>query len=280
MSLLEFLKELFWGKPKKRKTKRKISKKKPLEKASSRRKKKPIRKYKISAKKKLIRKKYKRKKIVKKKPSKKHLKKKPKSSKKPLARPSKTKTKPKKKPKPEVKYGIPKGHKHEAELKIAERRSEIQEFYRKPEGKIGLKIREKTTTEFEEGKSKHVFFFKKKPEKKSSKEIKKKQEKKPEKPKKLSKRDLKKQEILKRISEIVKNKKENMVVTNLDILLEIINTIGRVRIDYIAKSLKLDEKTVEDLAKILKENDLIDIHYPVFGKIEFRNKKEEKKEVI
>ena len=183
-------------------------------------------------------------------------------------------------PKPEEKkekiiYGIPKHHKHEAELKVAEKSSEIEGKYAKEitDKRVQLKIQEKSTGEEIEGtsKSRHFFFFRsgKKSEKQEEQIQKVKEERKQERLELVL--DPEKRKSIKKVLEAIKAKKQkNLIITNLDIILEIINQIGNVRIDYIADALRIDEKKVEELANILENNDLIYIHYPPFGKAELR----------
>ena len=61
-----------------------------------------------------------------------------------------------------IQYGIPKHHKHEAELKVAEKTTDTEgEYAKNDEGKkVQLRIQEKTSGEIaESGKPKHTFFF-------------------------------------------------------------------------------------------------------------------------
>ena len=179
------------------------------------------------------------------------------------------------KTKPKVKYGIPKHHEHEAELKVAEKTTDIDEFYTKPaNSKVSLKVMEKGVPEFEEGQAKHKFFFKGKKDKPEEDLIKKKVDKKEE---KLTKTQVEKQLTIGKITKILKSKQDqNLIVTNLDMILEIVNALGKVRIDDMSMALKITEDVTEELAKILEENGLIEIHYPPFGKIEFKAKSKEK----
>ncbi len=178
--------------------------------------------------------------------------------------------KPKKKTE-KIRYGIPKGHRHEAELKVAEKSSDIQgEYVDRHQGKVSLRIREKATEDFvKEKKPKHTFFFKERVKEEGG--IKKIEEKKQERPK--IKIDLKKQAGVKKILDIIRiGRGKNLIITNLDLILEIINQLGEVRLDYMAEALKLGEKEAEKLANILENNNLIEISYPSFGKPKLKKK--------
>lgn len=165
-----------------------------------------------------------------------------------------------------LRYGIPKGHRHEAELKIAEKRTDTEEVYAAPTGKVMLKVRERGVPELGEGKPKHTFYFNMPGEPGAAGKGEKGQP-----VPRLSKREREHTEIVQTISGIATRKRDqNLIITNLDILLDIVMTMGKVRIDDVARALRLDEKVVEELARILEENSLISVHYPAFGKIELR----------
>jgi hypothetical protein len=59
---------------------------------------------------------------------------------------------------------------------------------------------------------------------------------------------------------------KNNVKTQLDQLTDLIMEKGSIKIPEAAKKLKLKEKQIEEWAKMLEEHDLIEIHYPAFGK--------------
>ena len=65
--------------------------------------------------------------------------------------------------------------------------------------------------------------------------------------------------------------------TDMDLLLEIVESRSIVRLSDAAKFFKTDMKKIEGWAKILEEHGLLQIHYPTFGEIELRRitKKEE-----
>lgn len=58
--------------------------------------------------------------------------------------------------------------------------------------------------------------------------------------------------------------------TDMDLLLEIVESKNIVKISDAAKFFKTDLKKIESLAKILEEHSLLQIHYPTFGEIELR----------
>ncbi len=192
--------------------------------------------------------------------------------------------KPKRKARPHKRKQVKrKHHEHKAELKVAERAtSDDLKYATKPKsGKVSLRVREEGSPDYEYAPDqKHTFKFRRTSEKKlkyaAVKEAKKNI---PEKPHAFSKSELKKKNVLKKISEILKRKMDqNLIITNLDMIEEIVKTLGKVRIDYVAEALMIDEKIAEELAFILERNNIIEIHYPVFGKKELirREEKNEK----
>ena len=44
------------------------------------------------------------------------------------------------------------------------------------------------------------------------------------------------------------------------------------KLDHLSEALNMEDKKVEELANILENNNLIEIHYPPFGKMELRKK--------
>lgn len=58
----------------------------------------------------------------------------------------------------------------------------------------------------------------------------------------------------------------NIIETGVDKLLEIVEEKKNVTLKNIADELNLDGKIIEEWASILEEHDLIDMHYPIFGK--------------
>ncbi len=169
-----------------------------------------------------------------------------------------------------VVYGIPKHHTHEAELKVAEKSTDIDGEYSKEitDKKVQLKIQEKSAGEIDEKiKPKHTFFFRLSKKTEKQEEPKKKEEKK----EKEIHLDPKKKHELKQIIEAIRKAHgKNVILTNLDLLLEIVNYQGKVSVDYVADAFGMEEKKVAELANILQNNNLIEIHYPPFGKMEFK----------
>lgn len=170
-------------------------------------------------------------------------------------------------------YGIPESHKHETELKVAEKSTEtVMRFpASKSRKRVSLRIQEKSTEQesVEPGKPKHTFFFRFR-EKKEREVATQKGEGKPVKAKKI-KIDPKRRDAVKKILAIIESgKQKNVITTNLDLLLEIVNGMGKVKTDCLADALKLEEKDVQKLAGILEDNNLIEIHYSAFGNPELR----------
>lgn len=170
-------------------------------------------------------------------------------------------------------YGIPESHRHETELKVAEKSTEtVMRFpASKSRKRVSLRIQEKSTEQesVEPGKPKHTFFFRfsKKKEREVATQ---KGEGKPAKAKKI-KIDPKRRDAVKKILVMIESsKKKNVITTNLDLLLEIVNGMGKVKTDCLADALKLEEKDVQKLAGILEDNNLIEIHYSAFGNPELR----------
>lgn len=59
---------------------------------------------------------------------------------------------------------------------------------------------------------------------------------------------------------------ERKIKTSLDQILELVMEKGSIKIPDAAKKLRVKDKQVEEWARILEEHDLIEIHYPTFGK--------------
>lgn len=58
--------------------------------------------------------------------------------------------------------------------------------------------------------------------------------------------------------------------TDMDILLDLVNTKNIVKLSDVSKFFNMEVKKVEVLAKILEEHDLLRVHYPTFGELELR----------
>lgn len=56
------------------------------------------------------------------------------------------------------------------------------------------------------------------------------------------------------------------VETPMDVLYDLVNKKGRVRVDDVAKSLKATSKQVEEWARILEKHDLVELQYSAVGK--------------
>ena len=56
------------------------------------------------------------------------------------------------------------------------------------------------------------------------------------------------------------------VTTPIDDLYDTIMNIGKIRMDIAAKKFNVAESIIEEWAKILEENGLIEIRYPAVGK--------------
>lgn len=59
---------------------------------------------------------------------------------------------------------------------------------------------------------------------------------------------------------------ESKIKTSFDQLLELVIEKGSIKIPDAAKKLRVKDKQIEEWARILEEHDLIEIHYPAFGK--------------
>jgi len=88
--------------------------------------------------------------------------------------------------------------------------------------------------------------------------------------------------IKKKIKEIIAQKPiitaEKEYKTEIDELYELIQTKKKIRYIEAMKKFSIDKKKIEHWAKILEENNLIDIHYPAFGEPELMLKKEKEGE--
>ena len=58
--------------------------------------------------------------------------------------------------------------------------------------------------------------------------------------------------------------------TQLDELFDMINETGIVKLSEVAKKFNIKKETAEEWGKILEEHNLIELHYPAFGELEFR----------
>ncbi|MCK5016903.1 MAG: hypothetical protein KAS32_07505 [Candidatus Peribacteraceae bacterium] len=55
------------------------------------------------------------------------------------------------------------------------------------------------------------------------------------------------------------------IETNIDRLYEIVRDKGSIKLEDVAKKLKIDEENIEDWARILEEHNLVILHYPPIG---------------
>lgn len=69
---------------------------------------------------------------------------------------------------------------------------------------------------------------------------------------------------------IVYRKPASGITTEIDDMLQMVSERKKVKVDQIAKSLKVSEDRIQEWAKILEERGLVRIHYPAIGKTEIR----------
>lgn len=69
---------------------------------------------------------------------------------------------------------------------------------------------------------------------------------------------------------IVYRKPASGITTEIDDMLQMVSEKRKIKIDRMAKSLKVSEDQIQDWAKILEEQGLVRIHYPAIGKPEIR----------
>ncbi len=66
--------------------------------------------------------------------------------------------------------------------------------------------------------------------------------------------------------------KRGQIKTQIDDMVKMVTEKKKVKVDYIAKKLKVPESKVMEWAEILESDSMITIHYPAFGKPELRVK--------
>ena len=62
------------------------------------------------------------------------------------------------------------------------------------------------------------------------------------------------------------------IETDIDSVLKIVEKRGSIDIDMIKKELMIPEDKIEEWAKILEKHELLELHYPTFGKPKLRKK--------
>ncbi len=69
-----------------------------------------------------------------------------------------------------------------------------------------------------------------------------------------------------RMSAYTEQQSRSKINTSLDSLLELIMASGSIKVSDAAKKLRVKDKQIEEWARVLEEHNLIEIHYPTFGK--------------
>ena len=77
---------------------------------------------------------------------------------------------------------------------------------------------------------------------------------------------------MKEIKQVAKELKKHEIITDFDRVMDYVKKNKKVRVIKIAKDLKIYQKRVEDCARVLEENGLIEIEYPLIGDIALKLK--------
>jgi len=72
---------------------------------------------------------------------------------------------------------------------------------------------------------------------------------------------------MKKIKHVAKELKKHEIITDFDMVMDYVKKYKKVRVKMTAKNLQIYQKRIEECAKILEENGLIEIDYPIIGDV-------------